>query len=68
MDTKVSSEAAAYSIPEAMRRLGISRDLIYRAINSGGLKARKLGRRTLITDDDLRAFLAALPTIGEGGR
>jgi excisionase family DNA binding protein len=64
MDTKASSEAAAYSIPEAMRRLGISRDLIYKAIGSGTLKARKLGRRTLITDDDLRRFLETLPIVG----
>jgi excisionase family DNA binding protein len=65
MDVGVS--ARAYSVPEAMDQLGISRDLIYKAISSGKLKARKLGRRTLITDDDLRAFLRALPTLPTTG-
>ena len=30
----------------------------------GHLVARKAGRRTLITDDDLRQFLAGLPRAG----
>ena len=30
----------------------------------GKLTARKLGRRTIITDDDLRQFLAGLPRAG----
>jgi len=34
------------------------------AIRDGHLVARKLGRRTLITDDDLRQFLAGLPRVG----
>jgi hypothetical protein len=37
---------------------------VYTAIRDGHLVARKLGRRTLITDDDLRQFLAGLPRAG----
>ena len=37
---------------------------VYRAISAGQLVARKLGRRTLVTDDDLRQFLAELPRAG----
>jgi hypothetical protein len=37
---------------------------VYTAIRGGHLVARKLGRRTLITDDDLRQFLAGLPRAG----
>jgi hypothetical protein len=37
---------------------------VYTAIREGYLVARKLGRRTLITDDDLRQFLAGLPRAG----
>ncbi len=37
---------------------------MYSAIRDGHLVARKLGRRTLITDDDLRQFLAGLPRAG----
>jgi hypothetical protein len=37
---------------------------VYGAIRAGHLVARKFGRRTLITDDDLRQFLAGLPRAG----
>jgi hypothetical protein len=37
---------------------------VYTAIRDGHLVARKFGRRTLITDDDLRQFLAGLPRAG----
>jgi hypothetical protein len=37
---------------------------VYAAIRDGHLVARKAGRRTLITDDDLRQFLAELPRAG----
>jgi excisionase family DNA binding protein len=51
----------AHSIAEACVLTGLGRDGIYAAIRNGHLVARKLGRRTLITDDDLRQFLAGLP-------
>ena len=43
---------------------GLGRDTVYSAIRDGRLVARKFGRRTLITDDDLRQFLAGLPRAG----
>jgi excisionase family DNA binding protein len=55
---------AAHSIAETCALTGLGRDSIYSAIRSGKLLARKLGRRTLITDDDLRQFLAGLPRAG----
>jgi excisionase family DNA binding protein len=55
---------AAHSIAETCALTGLGRDSIYSAIRSGKLLARKLGRRTLITDDDLRQFLAGLPPAG----
>ena len=48
----------AYSINEVCATTNLGRDAVYRAISAGQLVARKLGRRTLITDDDLRQFLA----------
>ena len=54
----------AHSIDEACALTGLGRDGIYSAIRDGYLVARKLGRRTLITDDDLRQFLAGLPRAG----
>lgn len=38
-----------------------SRSEIYNAINRGDLKAKKLGRRTIITMDAWNDFLSALP-------
>ena len=54
----------AYSIEEMCALTGLGRDAVYTAIRNGRLVARKLGRRTLITDDDLRQFLAGLPRAG----
>jgi excisionase family DNA binding protein len=56
---------AAHSIAETCALTGLGRDSIYSAIRSGKLLARKLGKRTLVTDDDLRQFLAGLPRAGE---
>ena len=53
----------AYSIPGAVEASGLSRSTLYNAIASGELVARKRGARTIIIDDDLRRFLASLPTI-----
>lgn len=51
-----------YNIQDVARPNGLlSRSEIYAAINRGDLKAKKLGRRTIITPDAWRDFLAALP-------
>ena len=54
----------AHTILETCALTGLGRDTIYTAIRDGDLVARKLGRRTLITDDDLRQFLGGLPRAG----
>jgi len=56
---------AAHSIAETCALTGIGRDTLYGAIRSGKLIARKLGRRTLITEGDLRRFLESLPKAGK---
>ena len=56
---------AAYSIAEVCASTGLGRDTIYGAIRAGRLIARKLGRRTIITDSDLRRFLEDLPKAGD---
>ena len=53
----------AHSIAETCALTGIGRDAVYSAIRDGRLVARKLGRRTVITDDDLRQFLNGLPRL-----
>ena len=56
---------AAYSIAEVMLQSGLGRDTIYKAIRQGQLKARKIGRRTIVLATDLQAFLESLPVFGE---
>jgi excisionase family DNA binding protein len=55
----------AHSIDGACEAADVGRTSIYEAIRAGDLKARKLGRRTIILDEDLRAWLAALPLATE---
>jgi excisionase family DNA binding protein len=58
----------ALSISDACETAGVGRSTIYAAIAEGQLKARKLGRRTLILRDDLTQFLIALPEIKRPSR
>lgn len=51
----------AFTIPEAVKVSGLSRSAIYEAMKRGDLRARKAGRRTLISTGDLQAFLDGLP-------
>jgi excisionase family DNA binding protein len=60
----IPAERAAYSIPEVMLATGLGRDTVYGLIRDGRLIARKCGRRTLITANDLCTFLDSLPVIG----
>ena len=60
----LTTDRAAYSVPEALAKLGIGRDKLYGLIREGRLPARKLGRRTLIVASDLEAFLQSLPRMG----
>ncbi len=51
----------AYTVPDACRTSGIGTTKLYELIGLGILDARKAGRRTLITAESLRAYLATLP-------
>ena len=55
----------ALSVLETANATGVGRDKIYEAINSGVLPARKLGTRTLILTEDVKIWLAGLPTFCE---
>jgi excisionase family DNA binding protein len=52
----------AFSPAEAAGIAGVSRSLIFAEIKAGRLVAKKAGRRTLITDSALNAWLASLPS------
>ena len=58
------------SIQETLAATGLGRSKLYQLINSGELKARKIGKRTIILKDDLDTFLSGLqpyPTDTQGG-
>ncbi len=58
----------SYSTDQASKIVGIGKTKLYQAINSGDLKARKFGKRTIILRDDLDAFLANLECYSKGGK
>ena len=51
----------AVSVKSAVQVSGIGRSKLYEAMNTGKLPARKLGTRTIILLDDLKAYLDELP-------
>ena len=53
----------AYGIAEVCRRTGLGRTSVYAVIKDGALVARKIGRRTIVLDDDLKVFLSNLRPI-----
>ncbi len=55
----------AYTITEAVEAGAGSRTMIYEAIKSGALKARKRGKRTIILAADLAQYLESLPDFHE---
>ena len=50
-------EKIAVTINEASEMLGLGRSTIYRLINSGDLKPRKVGKRTLFLVSELQEFI-----------
>jgi excisionase family DNA binding protein len=50
-------ERLAYSVDEAARITGLSRDLLYDQMRTGRLAYLKVGRRRIITRQHLEAFL-----------
>jgi excisionase family DNA binding protein len=50
-----------YSPEEASKLVSMGRTKIFQEIKDGRLKARKMGRKTIILDDDLREYARNLP-------
>jgi excisionase family DNA binding protein len=53
------AERLAYSVDEAARITGLSRDLLYDQMRTGRLAYLKVGRRRIITRQHLEAFLTS---------
>ncbi len=52
----------ALSVAEACEAANLSHTTLYKAMNSGALRAVKNHKRTLILADDLKLWLTSLPT------
>ena len=62
-----AAERLAYSVDEAARLTGLSRDLLYDQMRIGNLAYLKVGRRRLITRQHLEQFLNIAPGAGRLG-
>ena len=58
-------EKLAYTIKEVVEGGGGSRTVVYEAIKSGKLRARKRGRSTIILALDAAEYLESLPDFHE---
>jgi hypothetical protein len=56
----------AMSIARFSEDYGIGRTKAYEELNSGRLRGRKIGTRTLISEDDAEAWLQCLPAQASG--
>jgi excisionase family DNA binding protein len=54
-------ERIGYSVAELVRLSSLGRQVIYDALGQGALRAKKLGRRTVIPRAEVDAWLSALP-------
>jgi excisionase family DNA binding protein len=59
----MEGEKRAFSIAEFCRRFGVGRTKVYEELRQARLRARKIGRRTIITKDDAEDWLQQLPLI-----
>lgn len=55
----LDADAMAISVAQAATALGVCRSTVYNMIDRGDLVAKKIGARTLITTESIRAFLAS---------
>jgi excisionase family DNA binding protein len=51
----------AYSIDEAAKMSGVCRTRFYQLLNDGLVPGKKIGKRTVIIEEDLQKFLQSLP-------
>ncbi len=57
------------TVPDACRRAALSRSRLYRLMDAGEIRAKKLGGRRLIVTESLDAFVDAIPDApARGGR
>ena len=57
-----------HTIPQAIELTNICRSLIYQQIKLGNLRVTKLGKKTLVTDEALREWVAGLEATTQKNR
>lgn len=57
------ADKLAYTIPEAAKATGLSRDTLYRRHRSGDITMRKIGGRTVIAVADLMRLIEGAPAV-----
>ncbi|MFC4060963.1 helix-turn-helix domain-containing protein [Planomonospora corallina] len=60
VDLTSPAETRLYRVPDAMRRLGLSRTVLYEPMRAGRLRSVKEGRTRLIPESALREYIALL--------
>lgn len=58
---------AAYSVPDVLKMIGISRTTFYQLAKSGQITIRKVGTRSFVLAKDLDAWLDSLPVLHDFG-
>jgi excisionase family DNA binding protein len=59
-ETTMDNQRIAYAVPEFCQLAGIGRSTLYEEIKAGRIAVVKVGRRTLITAEEGRAWLRRL--------
>jgi excisionase family DNA binding protein len=57
-----TDEPLVYTVAAACAKANLSRPTLQKEINAGRLRVRRFGRKVLIEADELRRFVASLPT------
>jgi excisionase family DNA binding protein len=55
------SERPTLTVDEFCRMIGIGRSTFYKAVGAGDLKVRKYGKRTFITQEEMKRFVDKMP-------
>lgn len=58
---ELPAEKLTYTVKQTAAALGVGQTTVWKAVADGKLSAMKLGSRTLIPADSLRAWIASLP-------
>lgn len=53
----------AYTVNQFLADFGMGRTRFYELVNSGAIRARKNGNRTIVTGTDAQAWLDTLPPV-----